>query len=411
MKTAKIFIQCIVALLLLVSCGEDRTHEYYELTKENQWIYNTMKDVYLWKNELKQPERSKFFSTPSKFFTSLLKSSDKASFITDTQSASSYGMTVSLMRDPIAEKPSQVYALVLFVEPGSPADIAGIERGTWISALNGTQLSISGESKFKQGDRARLTTEYIEFDNEQNSYFWVAGNEMEISASTPHVASSICIDSIYTVRNKKVGYILCNNFNGDDFIEKTNRVAERFLTENVTDIIVDLRYNTGGSISNTASFASMLVPAELTGTPFCTLKDYKEEIDTVYNYKEQAFNLGDKRIYFITGKATKGTAELLVASVDASRSMYDAFTIGEKSAGVNIVTEEKISPYGFTIAPATAIAYSSNGDILQSEGTPPDYLLNELENKNNIHQLGEEQEYLLYNAFYLIANGTTPVMQ
>ena len=408
MKNRNIFILILLSFFAIISCGEDRTYEYLKKTEETQWIYNTMKDVYLWKDEIKEPERSKFFNTPNKFFSSLLNKNDKVSFFTEAQTTSSYGMSISLMRDPIAEKPSQIYALVLFVEPGSPADVAGIKRGMWISAANGKKLTTSSQSILTQGDATNFTTEYIEFNNEENRYFWVEDNTIEIGASAHYNPCDICIGNIYTLRDKKVGYILCNNFDGENFIEKANNTIENFLTENVTDVIIDLRYNTGGKIDNAVSFASMLVPAELTGEPFCTLRDNNSVAMSTYNYSKQTFNIGDKKIYFIIGENTKGTAELLVNSVNLSRSMYEVFVIGKNSAGANLIAEEIKSPYDFCISPATAVAYTSNEEMLPAEGIKPDYQLNELEQKNNIHPLGDEQEYLLYNTFYLIENGTIP---
>ena len=224
MKNRNIHIQIFIYLTLFsfISCGEYRTHEYIEKTQENQWIYDTMKEVYLWKDDIKEPERSKYFTQASKFFSSLLSKNDKASFFTDTIVSHDYGMSVALMRDPIAEKPSRVYALVLFVEPASPAGIAGIERGTWISAVNGKQLSTSSQKTLLQGDAAKLATEYMDFDDETGKYFWVESDTIEISASTSYDKRDIAVNEIYNVRDKKVGYMLCNNFNEDDFVDRTS---------------------------------------------------------------------------------------------------------------------------------------------------------------------------------------------
>lgn len=407
MKNRNLLIYIFISVLALTSCGEDRTNEYLEQTKENQWIYTTMQEVYLWKEDIKDPEYSQFFTPNSKFFSTLLNKNDKASFFTDINPTYDYGMNFVLMRDPIAEKPSRVYALVLSVEHGSPAEKAGITRGKWISAINKKQLSTSSEKTLKQGNEAKLATAYIEFDNEAGSYFWVASDTIEISPSAPYDACGICIDSIYAIRDNNVGYILCNSFDGEDFIDKTNAVIEKFIAQNVTNVIIDLRYNGGGNIDNATAFASMLVPAELAGTPFCTLKDNNGNTENAYNYKEQQYSIGDKKIYFIIGEKTKGTAELVVSSVNASRDMYDAYTIGATTAGVNIMTEEFKSPYGFAINPATSVAYSSNGEILPAEGIKPDYMFDELEQKKNgIYLLGDKQEFLLYNTFYIIEYGT-----
>ena len=288
-KSRNILIHIFISAILfsLISCGEDRTHEYIEKTEENQWIYNTMKDVYLWKDEIKEPERSKFFTQASKFFSSLLNKNDKASFFTDTVALHDYGMNVVLMRDPIAEKPSRVYALVLFVEPESPAGIAGIERGTWISALNNKQLSTSSQKNLQQGNAIKLATEYMDFDDELGKYFWVASDTIEISPSTTYNKRDIAVNGIYNVREKKAGYLLCNNLDEEDFVDRVSSIFEDFIAQEVTDIVIDLRYNTSGKMSNITSLASMLVPSELIGTPFCTLKDNNENICATYNYTEQ----------------------------------------------------------------------------------------------------------------------------
>ncbi len=409
MKNRNIFIIYFITLLAIVSCGENRTHEFFDLTKENQWIYTTMRKEYLWSDQIKPQERSKFFVPSSTFFTSLLYKDDKASFFTDSVYAGDYGITFTLMRDPILEVPNKVYALVLFVEPESPAGIAGIERGTWISAVNGKKLTTSSSSMFTSGSDTKFATEYIEYDDVEDKRYWVQNDTVTVTASVAYGMSDINLDTVYQVRDKNIGYIVCNSFNDDNFIERINRVAEDFITQNVTDIVVDLRYNNGGTITNAAHMASMLVPTSLAGTPFCTLKKSDNVVDTVYNYMYPEYTLGDKRVFFITGEATRGVAELLIASVDASRSAYEVMTIGGKSAGSNMMVEKIISPYGFSINPATAYAYSSDGNMLSTSGITPDYELDELAQVDQqVYPLGNEQEYLLFNATYIITNGTLP---
>ena len=129
-RTAYLILVLAFFASLFSSCGEDRTYEYLEMTQENQWTFSKMKEAYLWKEAIKEPTRTTFFSNTSKFFSSLLYKDDKVSFFVDSVSAGTYGIIFAVMRDPINERPSKTYALALDVVPGSPADIAGIERGT-----------------------------------------------------------------------------------------------------------------------------------------------------------------------------------------------------------------------------------------------------------------------------------------
>ncbi|MBO7302410.1 MAG: hypothetical protein J6U58_06855 [Bacteroidaceae bacterium] len=409
MNTTK-YISLIFALLatMLISCGEDRTGEYLEMTQENQWIYSTMKDVYLWGEEIKQPEHSQFFSNTSKFFSSLLNKNDKVSYFTDTIKNESYGILATFMRDPIAEQPSKVYALTLFVEPGSPADIAGVKRGTWISGVDGKELTISNTNILISGNAIKLTTEKIDYNDEEMRYFWEQSDTLNMGNATEITNHNILFDTIYSIRDKKAGYILCNSFNGEDFIEKTENILLKFATEEVTDIVLDLRYNNGGSIANAATFAGALVPTTLHGTPFATLKKSEEIEDTIYNYMSSKANLCDKRICIITGSRTCGVAELFINSLNSSRNMYDVLTFGINTKGDNVIVGTFNSPYGFAINPAIAFMHSASGSILSSEGVVADYPINELEQIEHIQPLGKEQEHLLYSTLHFIATDMIP---
>lgn len=398
----------LALLLTLASCGEDRTHEYLEQTEENQWIYETMKEVYLWKENIKKPGHSQFFTPSSKFFTSLLYSDDKASFFTDTVSSGDYGMTFTLMRDPIAQRPSRVYALVLFAEPNSPAAKAGIGRGTWISEVGNKKLTMSNGNLLLSGAGTDIVTEYIDYDDEAGEYFWEIDDTITIAAAANYGKCDILMDSIYTVRDRNVGYFVINNFGNESFIDKCDMILERFIAENTTDVIVDLRYCSGGSLDNAAALASSLVPASLAESPFAVLENSEGEIDTTYNFTERPFNIGEKRIFFITGQSTTGTAELLVASVNLAHDTYDVMTLGDATAGSNVVVERIESPFGFVINPSTAYACTADGKRLGTEGIKPDYQISELAAIEHVYPLGNEQEQMLYNAMYLIANGTVP---
>lgn len=96
MKKISLYISTLMLIAALFGCGEDRTHEFYEMTEENQWTFSKMKEVYLWADSIKTPSRQEFFATTSKFFTSLKYKGDATSFFTDTVSAGSYGMTFAL---------------------------------------------------------------------------------------------------------------------------------------------------------------------------------------------------------------------------------------------------------------------------------------------------------------------------
>lgn len=406
-----IYTALLAAMLMLVSCGEDRTHEYYEITEENQWTYTAMKDSYLWASGIKKPARSSFFASPSKFFASLLAKDDKVSFFTDSVSEGSYGMMFTLMRDPLGEKMGRYYALALFVEPGSPAYAAGIRRGTWISAIGGKALSSSSSKLLQSGEATSVVTKEIDYDDENGRYYWTQGDTLSMPKASDVPGSAIYLDSIYSIRSAKAGYIVCRSMNGVSFAKEVQDIMLSFAAEDVADVIVDLRYCSSGTLANAAVMASTLVPSALAGTPFAVLKGEEESADTVYSFGEPLASLGDKRVFFIIGNCTKGVAELLVESVNQSRGMYDVMTVGARSAGANVLTKEIASPYGFSINPAVAYLCTPDSSVLPASGITPDYALNELEEVKHVYPLGSQQEYILRNVEYIIVNGALPAAQ
>lgn len=397
----------IAALTSFVSCGEDRTHEYLEITAENQWTYSQMKEKYLWADEMTSPARNEFFGTPAKFYKSLLSRQDNSSFFTDSASSASYGMKFAIMRDPLGEKRNQYYALVLFAEPGSPAALAGIGRGTWLSAIDGKALTSSSGTSLKSGKAVTVVTQAIEYNDDEEHYCWSNADTLSMAQAAPLKNESIYLDSIYSMRSSKAGYIVCNSLDGENTAQQFSNILLTFAAEDVTDIVLDLRYCDSGNIENAAEIASMFVPTSLAGSRFATLVE-RDSTETVFHYTGPSVNLSDKKLYIITGNDTKGIAELFIASVNASRGMHEVVTVGSRTAGANVMTEAFESPYGFTINPAVAHIGTSNGNWLSAEGIVPDYPVNEIEEPENIYPLGSKQEFILRNIEHLIINGSLP---
>lgn len=398
----------LFATMCLIGCGEDRTYEYLELTQENQWILQKMKEVYLWNSSIIEPKRQSFFSKSSTFFQSLLEKTDKFSHYADSAQNTSYGIGYTIMRDPLNIQRSKYYALVLFVEPGSPAAEAGLKRGDWISKIGKNSISSSNYGYLERGVETTVCTNKITLDEESMEYTWVDADTLQMNTATTLPSCDLYLDTIYTQRDHKIGYMVYNNFSQESK-EKTSSAIEKFKQQNITELILDLRYNNGGSISVASELANMIVPADNAGKIFCKLthNSTNSAQDTIYKFAPTN-TLSLNNIYIISGTTTRGAAETFICALQNTIGHSNAIVIGEKTVGENIETQSFESPYNFTINPATAFIENGEGEKMYPDGITPNYNINELNDFYNIQKLGSTQEYTLYNTIYYIVNGTFP---
>ena len=404
MKTMKkiAHIAALASALVFAACGEDRSHEYYELTKESHWIYDNMKEVYLWKNEIPEIGRQTYFNTPAQFFKKLLNKEDNASFLA-IDNAVEYGVKYSLMRDPLGYSPSKVYALVEYVEPGSAADAAGIERGMWISAIDGKNLSISSTS-LGNGAALQLTMCRILNAPDSETLAWSEGETVTLAAAAPFTPTAMPVCRTIECGEGNATYILLNTFDGNDAASAFNAAVTSSSAQN---IILDLRYNESYEIENVAGAAALFLPADKAQGSFCTL--YKDiEFGTMESvpYPAVSATAENKNLYIITSAATKGVANIFVKAVTDACEAGNVTVVGTAPAPCTLLTEKRESPYNFSINASTAIIGDAEGNILST--FTPDIEINEAASLNAVYPLGDEREYILQNICEIIKMGIRP---
>lgn len=145
---------------------------------------------------------------------------------------------------------------------GSPAAIAGLDRGDVITHIDGIKYGSNFNSEI-----ARLNTAL--FDSESTTIKGVKldGKSFEIALKkTRYKTKSVVKDSVYTHGANKIGYFAFTSFSS---LEHTQadliNTFNKFQTAGVTDLIIDLRYNGGGYINTAQFIANKIAPASLNG--------------------------------------------------------------------------------------------------------------------------------------------------
>ena len=160
----------------------------------------------------------------------------------------------------------ELYATAVF--PGSPADKAGITRGTKITKINGTTLgsNFNGEGdliySLAEAETTKATVSGVKADG-------TAFDNVELT-KVRYTSSPVYKSKTLTAGTKKIGYLAFARFSDLNSNAKKDLDAAfaKFTTDGVTELIIDLRYNGGGYVNTAEYLVNLIAPASATGVMF-----------------------------------------------------------------------------------------------------------------------------------------------
>ncbi len=182
--------------------------------------------------------------------------------------AGDIGMQVTYAGDGTAQN---TYLFVLFTDKNSPAGKAGVIRGDEITAINGSSnISYDGSN----GTNVNNVINAV-YNDASASFTFKRPDGSSFTttlAKTVYDIDPVLFDSVYTIGAKKVGYFVFNSFASIDngsgptlTKQEISRVFNEFQAAGISDLIVDLRYNGGGSVGTAEFMDSLIAPASVAG--------------------------------------------------------------------------------------------------------------------------------------------------
>lgn len=134
------------SLILISGCKDNPSgNDEGEFLEINSWLHQNMELYYFW-NE-KVPDQADGTVPTDQFFNSMLEPTDEFSYYSDDAeslleelngSSFTAGFSPSFGR---FENTDNVFIVVEFSYPNSPAKEAGINRGDFIIKINGTEMT------------------------------------------------------------------------------------------------------------------------------------------------------------------------------------------------------------------------------------------------------------------------------
>jgi len=301
-----------------------------------------------------------------------------------------------------------VFGIVRYILPNSDAASKDIHRGDIFYAVDGILLT-------KDNYRELLQTEShtLNLANYNSGAITPNGNSVTLT-KTILSENPVYVNKVITSGSHKIGYLMYNGFYPNYETALNNAVGE-LKAQGITDFILDLRYNSGGSIQTATRLASMIT-GQFTGQVFAKeqwnakAEDYfiAHHAESLYNYFENKINSGAginslnlTKMYVLTTTATASASELVINGLEP---YINVVQIGDKTVGKNVgsitlydsptFSKKDVNPaHLYAMQPLVLKIVNKNGFGDYTNGLMPDFELKE--NLGDYGILGDPTEAYL----------------
>jgi C-terminal processing protease CtpA/Prc len=429
-KHIKHFAVLLVLSILVTSCFKDNDDAFASPIVVKNFIYRAMNVFYLYKPDVPVLDNDRFattadleafhqqFSTPEGFFESLIfdrPRTDRFSIIASDyvlleQALSGQGLNNGMEFGLVAVNgnPTDVFGYVRYVLPNSNAAQQGVTRGMIFTTVSGVQLT-------RANFRALLNSiSYTIGLADLNAGVLTATGQ--IIALTKVFLQEDPIHAAIVIQQgtNKVGYLMYNSFLSQ-FDEQLNNAFAMFRAQGVTHLVLDLRYNGGGSV-NTAIMLGSLISGNPT-TDIFEKEEWNPEIQQLLlNQDPNALtsffkdrtnggtalaSLNLSKVRIITSRSTASASELVINGLVPYIDVIQVgdFTIGKFQGSTTLYDSPNFRRSGanpahrYALQPLIFKTMNSDGFTDYFDGLPPDIPLNE--DFENLGILGDPTEPLL----------------
>ncbi|NBC56933.1 MAG: peptidase S41 [Bacteroidetes bacterium] len=333
MLNRKSFYALLLLVFIGVSCQDDLDDVISPSSniEIQNFVWEAMNVFYLYRSDVpdlsqRSSTDSDFddfissFDTPESLFDNLIREDDRFSVIVSdfrVLEAAIQGQTLSNgMRFGLVliENTTQVFGYVRYVVPDSSADLQGVERGMIFTEIDGTPLSDTNFNELLSPEQYSIGLAELQDGQLITTGQTILLNKAVLTENPIHIANTLDING------QSIGYLMYNGFRSN-FESELNQVFAQFVSDGVTDLVLDLRYNGGGSIETAKDLASMIT-GQFEGEIFAREKfndNFEEEVllfDDQTAEGENINNLNLNRVFVLTTGSTASASELVINALD-----------------------------------------------------------------------------------------------
>jgi C-terminal processing protease CtpA/Prc len=359
--------------------------------------FKIMQEWYLWNDQMPAVDPADYGSA-DELLNALRFERDKWSYITEEKEYDDYfkrGEYQGYGYGPAFDAAGDLRVSLVYDD--SPFGRAGVERGWVVRKINGTPIS-----------RSSYTNDLLEAPTNTFEFVTPTGAVVTKTLTKTTVGINTVLDyQVLRVDEQPVGYLAFNGFI-EKSIDELKPAFEAFQQAQITDLVLDLRYNGGGRIDVAEYIATNLIGTRGTDRVFAQ-DSYNPTIQeginaapeilalTTRKFAAPEFPLDLNRLVVITSGRTASASELLINGLSP---FMDVLIVGENTYG-KPVGSRPFRYGGYAISPIILKIVNDNGEGEYYEGFAPDALVAD----DLSYNFGDPREARLKEALHFIETG------
>ncbi len=377
-------ILLIIIAIFYIGCGVTPSNEY------KPYLYELFTTQYFWADKVPRHVAYYKYNSPQEMIDDLkYKPKDRWSMaVTKEQNSNflnqksvGFGFSFRVIDNKL---------IIIYTRIDSPADRAGIKRGDIILKLNGKKVTINSLIRATK-ERKEVTFLIYRPTIDKNITFNLTAQDYKFKVTQ----TSIIDDNI--------GYFRLDSFT-EEATEEIDGAFNFFKSQDIKNLVIDLRYNSGGSLITASILLDKLMRDMDNEVQFkIEWNSQNQNKNLIYRFETDKNSLDLDKIVFLTTRETASASELVINALRPYLEDNVAI-IGDRTYGKPVGMEGK--SYGrYIFYLINFVVKNSNGFYDYFDGLKVTKGCYTRDN-DFLHQLGDAREKLLKKALLYIDRGS-----